>query len=370
MNLDTVYPVQTAIRQHFRQLSQPQSFNLAAFCCGMITARDCRLPIVAEELGCLGKADSVERRLQRFLANLRIDDGGCQRDWTRWVLRQWESETVTLLVDETKLGVHIGVMMVGLAYQQRCIPLVWRTYKANSVLDYPAEGQVAMIAELLAQVALVLPLGTRVLVQADQGLGTSPNLIRAVLVLGWDYLFRVQGTSQVLFESGDIYELRQLVERGQTWCGQGHVFKGDGFQIEAQLRLIWAADYDQAWYLLGSDPDLTGWEYGQRNWEEQAFRDLKSGGWKWDDSHVWLPAHAHRLLLVLALAYGWMLTLGAGLRADDAQRRQTSRGTRCRLSIFRLGLRFFKAAQRAPTYLALTLAFPRLFPPLPPPQAV
>lgn len=92
----------------------------------MIAARDCRLALVAEELSVLGKAESVERRLRRLLDHEHLEREACQKAWIRWVLRHFQGEAIVLLVDETKLGMHLATMMVGLAYRQRCIPLAWR----------------------------------------------------------------------------------------------------------------------------------------------------------------------------------------------------------------------------------------------------
>ncbi len=71
------------------------------------------------------------------------------------------------MVDETKLGTQLSVMMVGLAYHERCIPLAWRCYQAQA---YPAEGQVKLISGLRGVVAEGLPDGCRPLLQADRGL--------------------------------------------------------------------------------------------------------------------------------------------------------------------------------------------------------
>ena len=55
--------------------------------------------------------------------------------------------------------------------------------------------------------------------------------------------------------------------------------------------------------VVTNDERLTGYEYARRNWQEQSFRDLKSGGWHWGDSRVRSPQHVANLLVLLALAY-------------------------------------------------------------------
>ena len=111
-----------------------QSKLLAGFSLGVMATRRYTLSIV----GWLGKADSVDRRIQRWLDNERIDSEACQRAWASWVLSYVDTrQRLTLLVDETKLSTHMNAMVVGLAYQRRCLVLAWRCYAPD---DWP-EGQ-------------------------------------------------------------------------------------------------------------------------------------------------------------------------------------------------------------------------------------
>ena len=180
MSLEELYNGQGRIREMLSDLGYWQSLGLAMYSLGMVLARQSAPSEVAEKLGVLGKADSVQRRLERFVDNARINwqSGGVA--WSRWVLSHYVGERVILLVDETKLGQHLGVMMVGLAYRECCVPLAWWAYDAKA---WPM-GQVALIKTLLSWVAAALPNGVIPLVEADRGIGTSPELVRGVEQLG------------------------------------------------------------------------------------------------------------------------------------------------------------------------------------------
>ncbi|MBK8028057.1 MAG: hypothetical protein IPK17_00835 [Chloroflexi bacterium] len=194
---------------------------------------------------------------------------------------------ITLLVDETKLHDRIGVMLVGVAWQGRCLPLAWRTYRANSEAAYPAEGQVGMIRALLQAVKAGIGDLASVLVLADRGIGCSPALCRVVEALGWRYLFRVTCQTKIVTEDAD-YRIARQVQPGEVWRQAGRVFKQRG-RIEAHARALWGVGYDEPWALVTNDERLTGYEYARRNWQEQSFRDLKSGGWHWGDSRLRSP---------------------------------------------------------------------------------
>jgi hypothetical protein len=363
MNEDQLYQWMAQIQSHL-DLGKWQSLTLAAFSLGVMESRRCTLSIVSEGLGLLGKADSVERRLQRWLANDALQREDYQARWRNWLVQKVElNQMLTILVDETKLSDHMSIMLVGLAYQQRCLPLAWRCYAPKA---WP-EGQVELVTGLLQAVKATLPAEVAVVVEADRGIGTSPALVRAVTEgLHWHYLFRVQGITHFQSDQQPDTELRALTTRGgKAYRGTGQVFKSDGW-LQAQVRVIWDAPYDEPWCLISDLPALSGREYAKRNWQEQAFRDLKSGGWHWNNSQVWQPNHADRLLLVLSIAY--VLTLSLGLRLQDQPelRAQVLRGRRQRYSWFRLGLRLMSALKR----LAEPIVFWFDFRPPPPLQAL
>src|SRR6478609_9153016 len=94
-------------------LGKWQALNLALLSFGIVAARSCTLSIVAERLWAFGKADSVERRLQRFVSNERICVHQCISAWARWVLTNLCSSScsqqIVLLVDETKLADRLSI---------------------------------------------------------------------------------------------------------------------------------------------------------------------------------------------------------------------------------------------------------------------
>lgn len=342
------------IRRRFAHLGKWQAVGLAVFSYGVVQAEHCWMSKIAERLVEAGSAVAVERRLQRWLSNPRLSMELCWKAWVAWLMSSYDSREWVLLLDETHLGNHLSVMMVGLAYRGRCIPVYWRCYQPHA---YPPEGQVGILVEMLSRLQTWLSPHKRVLVQADRGIGTSPDLIRAIEGLGWRYLFRVQNHSKLITRSGKVWSLHQLIRPGETWRGYGIVFKKRG-RIKAHVRLLWRGVQHEPWCLLTNDPFVLGGGYAQRVWQEEGFRDLKSGGWQWQRSQVWLPAHADRLLLVLALAYAWMLTQGTLLlHADPAWRSRLSHGLRRRFSLFREGLRHFRLCLLHPDRLFFSLFF-------------
>jgi hypothetical protein len=338
MNLEALYNWQGKIREMMDELGYWQSLTLAMYSLGMVLARQSAPSKVAEKLGVMGKPDTVQRRLERFVDNVRLNWQSCCVAWSRWVLSRYSGSQLIVLVDETKLGQHLSVMMVGLAYRSCCVPLAWWAYDPKA---WPL-GQVALIETLLSWVAQAVPMGSLPLVQADRGIGTSPDLVRVIEKLGWHYLFRVQ-KSVVMRHKGQERPLKHLVNApGQAWCGTGQVFKKDGW-LDTTVLVVWAVGYTDFWCLITNDPAAFSRQYAIRYWQEAGFRDLKSDGWQWHTSRIWSPDHANRLILVMALATAWMLTLGAFAFDDPDLNAHVTKGHIQTYSLFRLGLRFFEA---------------------------
>jgi hypothetical protein len=267
--------------------------------------------------------------------------------WTRRVVETLKQRQIVLVVDETKLKAAFGVMVVGVVYEGRCIPLAWRVYRANGRTDYPREGQARMIIRLLKQVKAGLPPRTQVRVLADRGIGTSPLLMRGIMALKWTFLFRVTKQSKLILPGGEaVCFYDQVTAPGHTYQASGRVFKKRR-RIPAQVRVLWGKDAQDRWALVTNDPALSGWEYAQRMWIEQAFRDLKSHGWQVESACVSDPHRMARLWILLVVAYTWMLLLGtaciAAGRGVAPKRRADGTYVR-RWSVFREGRRAFLTA--------------------------
>jgi hypothetical protein len=327
----------SGVSRHFRE-------TVRVFSRAVVRAQSSQLRTIA---GCAeGKADSQRRRLQRFVQHEQPLPRFFE-NWTRSVVSQVRPQRVVLIVDETKLKDQLGVMVVGLAYENRCIPLGWRVYRANNAAAYPAEGQVGLILDLLALIQAGLPTRMEVRVLADRGIGTSPALMRGIMALGWTFLFRVTKQSKIVLDEGlavTFYD--QVTAPGQSYQASGHVFKKRG-RVPAHVRVLWREDAQERWALVTNEPALTGWEYGQRMWVEEAFRDLKSHGWQLEQAALTDPDRMARLWIVLVVAYAWMLFVGAAQTQRGhtaALKRQPDGAYVRRWSLFREGRQAFLIA--------------------------
>lgn len=335
------YQWRRQVASYFVGVSKPLTTALASFSLGMAWAERCRLRSVAEALPHLGKPDTVERRLQRFLANTHLDWQSCCVAWTRWVVDRLDHRgSMVLLVDETSLRDKMKVMVVAVAYRGRAIPLSWWCYRND---DWPM-GQVELVTTLLGWVRDALHDSKQppsdVLVEADRCIGTSPTLLRAIEEMGFYYLMRVQRTVKLRLETGEEIAFGDtLTKPGKRWSGRVHAFKAHGW-LPCWAVSGWGKSHEQPWLLLTNHPQAGPRWYALRMWEELSFRDLKSSGWEWKRSRVYKPEHANRLWLLMTMAYGWVLTVGTQVIQNPKRRKLMCRGKKWRYSVFQLGLRW------------------------------
>ena len=345
MNHKQFYQWLAEIRKHFPSLKKWQAMGLAMISYGLIKAQRTQASLIAEALPEFGKASTVERRIQRWIANPRIQVEEVAQSWAKWVLENYPAQRVYLLVDETKIRDRLGCMVLSLAVEKRAIPLQWRCYRANSSADYPPEGQVALILKMLQNVLAVMPKGKTVILEADRGIGNSSRLMQGVAQQGAYFLFRISSQAVFTTEEQGALPLWQLARKGEKWHGHGALFTKKGRIVMCDVHILWEKGQDEPWCLATNLPGLKGEEYAFRVWEEESFRDFKSGGWQWQKSLMRKPESMERLFLAMTLAYAWCISLGLRFTSMKDKASQKVVGfsrERQKYGIFRIGLRFFK----------------------------
>ena len=93
------------VKELFPKLHGHQQKTLAFAVLSMILAGNAVLQRMAEEISLQemseAKMPSIERRLQRFIANKRIDVAACWKPFLEQVLPFWQNKEVVLVLDCT-----------------------------------------------------------------------------------------------------------------------------------------------------------------------------------------------------------------------------------------------------------------------------
>ena len=331
--------------------------RLALLVTGMVAARSCVVAQIALELFDLGLTracdpEHIERRVRRTLRDLRLTARDCYVPMLRTVL-DWTSllraqRVVLLSVDDSSQAEHVHLLRIGLQYWGGTLPLAWAHWQQNVAL--PEGVYWAQFAQLLAQVALVVPPEAEVVILADRAFDV-PTFIDHVTALGWHYVVRAKANGTLVFRDQRQREqpLRDLVRQrlhavGSRWKSRGFAFKDAGWRPVSVVG-TWASGQEQKLVVLTDLPahwKVLRW-YRRRFWIEAGFRQDKRKGWQWESSQVRTLAYQERLLL--AMAWASLLVLSVGVeqaRAKLAHRAAHPRRVRARhprYSIFGLGLR-------------------------------
>jgi hypothetical protein len=280
---------------------------------------------------------SRERRLYRWLGNIRVHPTRLYAPLMREALRRWGRFTV----------VYLSVV-----YRGRAVPLVWCVLQSQS-----ASVAFAVYEPLLQQAARLLPDGANVVFLGDRGFANL-CLLRAVRALGWHYRVRLKGRTWVYRHGHGTY-----LQRLCPAVGQAH-FYHKVLITKRQFGPVYLAlarpstSPDDPWYVVSDEPtDLTTFdEYGLRFDTEELFLDEKSANFQLESSELDDVAALNRLALVLAVAI--LILTSWGVEAVTLQLRRTVDGHWLRgLSYLRIGWHFLRQrlAQRLklPTWLDL-----------------
>jgi DDE family transposase len=323
------------------QLHGHQSKAMADLSFAMTFAQHCHSGKLAVNTPGRAKPASVKRRVERFLANGRIDPEEVWPQMARSFLAGWGGGPIVLILDETPNRNDLRCMKVTVAYRQRAIPLCSVCYTPGG----QPEPMPELVVNLLRRVAACLPEGAEVTLLADRGLAW-PQVVDTCMELGWHYVLRLLSQTRVRTPDGRECSVAELAPQpGTCWHGEAQVFKKAGWR-DAAVAACWLPDCDGPWLLVSDRDDGPRLfrRYSQRTWTEELFRDEKSAGFRWGESHVDDPVHAARLTLLIALAT--YLALAVGSRVIKAGLRRFLESTRQRmLSYFTIGLRWIEFCQ-------------------------
>src|SRR3954452_16839519 len=318
------------------ELHGHQSNALADLSFAMSNAQHCHSGRIAVADPGDARPASVERRLERFLANDRIDPASIWSQLARAVLSGWAGGPIVLILDETPNHNDLRCMKITLAYRKRALPIACVCYAPGG----QPEPMPELVVGLLRQAAACLPAGAQVTLLADRGLAW-PQIIDACGALGWHYVIRLQGQTRVRTADDRECSAAELAPRpGAHWWGDALVFKKSGWRT-ARVAACWERGRAGPWLLVSDRPDGPRLfrRYATRTWTEELFRDEKSQGFQWCQSHVTDPEHAARLVLLMGLATHLALALGS--RVIQAGLRRFLESTRQRmLSLFTIGMRW------------------------------
>lgn len=343
---------------------QTRTRNFSWLLVGLLLSRSVHLSKIANKVPTTkATLPSAVRRLSRLVDNTAIG----VREWYEPLARrllECQAQSlgeVRLIVDASKVGFKHRLLMVGLAYRKRTLPIAWswvRSEKGHS----SAYKQRA----LLNYVRRLMPDGARVSVVGDGEFG-AVAVIEQLEQWGWYYVLRQKSSHLVSCRHQPQREWRKLGELIRTtgekvWLEGALLSRRHAHQTN--LLLYWGRAEKEPWLLATNLPNSRGalLAYKRRMWIEEMFADFKGHGFDLESTQLRHFARLSRLTLAVAILYVWLVEHGART-IKRGQRRMVDRSDRRDYSVFRLGCNMLDrclAQETGPPTRLLPRALPKL----------
>ncbi len=328
--------VRTALYQLYP--SEPQGNlarhlnTLAGLVSGIVSSRRTNLPEVAQHAPDSTKRESRVKRFSRWVNNEGIEFETYFLPFAEAILACLAAWPLVLVMDGSVVGRGCVTLMLSVVYQRRALPIAWLVVRGRKG-HFPEEAHL----DLVKQVQALVPDGAEVIFLGD-GEFDGTQLLATLDGWGWHYACRT-AKNAVLSIAGVEFACQDLtVEKGQVWGISQVAFTQQAYGPVLAVAW-WEADQKEPIYLVSNltyVDEVCRW-YAKRFRIETFFSDQKSRGFHLHKSHLSDPTRLARLMIAAALAYIWIIFLGA-LAVRDDWVKIIHRTDRCDLSLFQLGL--------------------------------
>lgn len=308
--------------------------TLVCMVAGILASSSVQLPEMASGTHSHVKAESKAKQFKRFLLNKFTGHRTCYLPFVVPLLEKMaQAGELVFTIDGSTCGRGCMVLMVGLVYKKRAIPIIWLTKKAKKG-HLPEEMHCQLIQALMGMV----PPGCRKVLLGD-GEFDGTGLQKLLAGNGWEYVLRTR-KDLLAAEGGDVFRI------GTVGTGQREHYFMAGLQVTKQWHgpvnlLVWhSRKHKEALYLL-SNMDVAqqiSHCYKKRFSIETLFSDQKTKGFQLHRSRIGDPERLANLLIAACLAYIFLLLVGLRGQAEGLTG-QVHRNKRCDLSLFTLGKR-------------------------------
>jgi hypothetical protein len=343
-----INPLYRSLRDLLVQLRpterQTRLRNFSWLLAGLFLSRSVHLSKIANKIPSKrATLPSVVRRLSRLVDNPSIR----VREWYEPLARRLlecqarKLGEVRLIVDGSKVGFKHRLLMVGLAYRKRAIPIAW-----SWVPSQKGHSSSYKQRALLGYVRRLMPDGAaRVSVVGDSEFG-AVALMEELEEWGFYYVLRQKSSHLVCCERCSephrpLQEWRALGElidrRGERVWLEGALLS----RLHAHrtnLVLYWKRGEKEPWLLATNLPECAKALscYRRRMWIEEMFADFKGHGFELESTQLRSFGRLSRLTLAVSMLYVWLVEHGARV-IKRGQRRMVDRSDRRDHSVFRLG---------------------------------
>jgi hypothetical protein len=169
---DKVYTkVKKTIKQMLKLDHQGQVVTLAMMISGIVLSRKAQLSTMSSEVPSKAKDQSIEIRMRRWVKD-DLDVEAVYMPFARQILEALSHLPLVLVMDGSQVGRGCMVLMVGVLYQKRALPIAWLVYKGKK-----GHASAERHIQVLEKVVPLLPKESQVVLLGDAEYDTIEMLV-------------------------------------------------------------------------------------------------------------------------------------------------------------------------------------------------
>jgi len=281
--------------------------NLSLMVSAIVKAKDLTQSAIAAEMPLKAQDTSLCQRQRRWLMNDYIAIRDCYEPIIRPFIVAASQRTLPLILDTTDAGRDCHLLTASIGYYHRALPVAW-VGGEGSRGHTGADTQ----GDLLTYTQTLIPADADVVVLGD-GEFSSVETLTSYTAMDWHYVVRVACDTYIT-TANEMVRIDQLgVQSGDVlWLEDVYLTQAHTFG-PLNLLVTWDDKRNQLLPLvtdLALPDEVQAW-YPKRFWTEPLYGDCKGHGFDFQSSRLCHPERLAQLMLAIALAYLWMLFLGA-----------------------------------------------------------
>lgn len=281
--------------------------NLSLLVSAIVKADDLTQSAIAAEMPLAAQETSLCQRQRRWLKSEQVAIRACYEPLVRPFIQAASQRTVPLILDTTSAGRGCHLLTAAIGYHHRAVPVGWQGGEGSRGHTSAQEQE-----ELLSYVHTLLPHEADVVLLGD-GEFSSVEALANYTAKHWHYVTRLACDTYVT-TADETLRIDELgVQPGDVlWLEEVSLTQAQPFG-PVNLLVTWDGKRKQLLPLvtdLELPDEVLAW-YAKRFWTEPFYGDCKGHGFDFQSSRLCHPERIAQLMLAIALAYLWMLFLGA-----------------------------------------------------------
>jgi len=275
------------------------------------------------------------KRVDRFVGNTRVEPSEAMRGVVQWFAPPQKKLLMSLDWVDIR---HFQCLVLAARLRGRALPLLWAVYRYEDV--YRSQNNLEY--GLLRLFHTMAAASVRVTLLADRGFGRT-EMARVCQELKFHYIIRIPPSVWVSSPRFTGRLADYPIHRGQRHLLR-HVSYRKERPVVQDVAVVWLPDQSEPWYLMTDEEHLRApvlsKVFVRRMSIEEYFRDVKNkrNGFALRLIQIKDSQRLSRFLLILALAYLLLVTVGlyASERFRPGRWYSNNRPGEC--SLFTIGL--------------------------------